>query len=353
MVEVETILQSLKPASARGSDLETRAGAVEGRLAKRASDFLLDLYAISRTSDIGHFQQTTLLRLRSEIPFTSAFWGMMRIGTQGEPTLHSIFAEALPVDFVREWETVKHGDELAALVLDRPGVVFDIRTADMNDRSFAAVVDRAGISTATSIAVPSPVPQLRTFLSLFRPAGASQFDLEDHYLQEFIMPHIAAAWHANRLQQLERWQAGRNGLHDAFAVSDKYGRLHACGEAFSALLRAEWPTWSGEDLPAELGDVVKNNQRYDGVRLSVEVSIRDDLVFLHAHRRTALDTLSPRETVISEQYRDGLSYKEIAKRLDCSPYTIRHHLRTIYGKLEIGDKTALIHLMGNVRSPEA
>jgi len=77
---------------------------------------------------------------------------------------------------------------------------------------------------------------------------------------------------------------------------------------------------------------------------------QNDLTLLQVRPRSALDRLSPRESEIVAWYREGLSYKQIAARLGCSPYTVRHHLREIYSKLGVCNKIALIRLAGDTRA---
>jgi RNA polymerase sigma factor (sigma-70 family) len=338
------------PANAgSGADM-TSSSPLDGNLARLASAFLLDLYAMSRTHSLDRFQAATLSRLRAVLPFGSAYWGMLHAHPDGPLTLHNSFVDGLSNEFVHDWETVKHKDQLAARVVARPGVAASVRTVDMNHREFLVMGKRFGIGSATSIAVVAPVPKLLTFLSFYRPADAPPFDQEDRCLQEFIMPHVAAAWHANWLHHFEGMHAGWDGPGRGFAVTDRYGVLHVSDAAFSALIRSEWRGWSGPELPLALRDSIDRDCNYDGDRLSVTVRRQNDLSLLQVRPRSALDRLSPRESEIVARYREGLSYKQIAARLDCSPYTVRHHLREIYSKLGVGNKVALLRLAGDTRA---
>lgn len=51
--------------------------------------------------------------------------------------------------------------------------------------------------------------------------------------------------------------------------------------------------------------------------------------------------LSPRERSVAVLYGQGLTYKEVARRLGISPATVRHHLRQAYAKLGIQDKAEI------------
>lgn len=67
----------------------------------------------------------------------------------------------------------------------------------------------------------------------------------------------------------------------------------------------------------------------------------------------AIGLLSPREREIADAYVGGASYKEIARRIDLSPATVRTHLRTIYRKLEVASKLELAETLRGETPHEA
>ena len=60
-----------------------------------------------------------------------------------------------------------------------------------------------------------------------------------------------------------------------------------------------------------------------------------------------LALLSERERLVAMKSAEGLTYREIADVLVIAPNTVRTHLSTIYKKLGVRNKAALIHLIGN------
>jgi len=320
------------------------ASSLDPGLARRCGAFLLDLHAMSRSVPFDRFQAAALARLRSDLPFRSAWWGMLRARPGDTLTLHSNFADALPNDFVPCWEDVKHKDELAAKVLAAPGIATSIEAAELPRNELLVMVERFGIRSATSVAVVDPARSMFTFLSLYRGSEAPPFDGGDRCLQEILMPHLAAAWHANWLHHFAAIRAGTEAPRDGLALTDRHGLLHANDGSFAALMRSEWPRWHGSTLPATLRDSIGGRGRYEGRRLHIEAVRQRDLTVLRVRPRHPLDALTPRETEIVRRYREGLSYKEIAVRLGCSPYTVRHHLRAIYAKLGVSNKAALVRL---------
>jgi DNA-binding NarL/FixJ family response regulator len=57
--------------------------------------------------------------------------------------------------------------------------------------------------------------------------------------------------------------------------------------------------------------------------------------------------LTPREFEILSLLAKGLRYKEIAAQLAISPSTVRAHLHSLYGKMEVGSRTeAVVKFLG-------
>ena len=60
-----------------------------------------------------------------------------------------------------------------------------------------------------------------------------------------------------------------------------------------------------------------------------------------------VESLSNREKEVAAAYAGGASYKEIARDLGISPTTVRSHLRTLYGKLNVTSKIALAQALAD------
>jgi len=58
--------------------------------------------------------------------------------------------------------------------------------------------------------------------------------------------------------------------------------------------------------------------------------------------RMRIDSLSPRELEVVAFVADGLSNKAIAKKMGISDNTVRHHLTSVYSKLETRDRIELL-----------
>jgi len=72
--------------------------------------------------------------------------------------------------------------------------------------------------------------------------------------------------------------------------------------------------------------------------------------------KNSIAKLTKREREIIELIAQGMKNKEIAERLSISPATVRHHLSTIFAKLEVPDRLKLLifaYEQGLVRTPPA
>jgi len=58
-----------------------------------------------------------------------------------------------------------------------------------------------------------------------------------------------------------------------------------------------------------------------------------------------LDSLSPREKETALLLKDGLTYKDIAEKLDITPRTVKAHAQKIYAKLDVKDRLSLALLL--------
>jgi DNA-binding CsgD family transcriptional regulator len=317
------------------------------RLARRTGAALLRLYELSRSGEISQFQQAALQRVADDLPFRSAWWGMARAQPGGGFALHSTFGLALPEHFVTSWESVVLEDELASAVTARPGITVRFAPDDFDrTRGLALMAQRYDIGSAVSTVIADRRLGLVSFLSLYRPASAPAFDENERCLKELLMPHLTATWHANWLQHFDRLRGADERRGGGLALADRHGILHVADAGFADLVRTEWSGWSGPALPPPLFALIDGEAAFQGRRLGVSSWREGDLIVLRAQPRAPLDWLSPREAEIAACYGRGQSYKEIAARLACSPYTVRHHLRGIYHKLGVSNKAALALLAG-------
>jgi DNA-binding NarL/FixJ family response regulator len=55
-----------------------------------------------------------------------------------------------------------------------------------------------------------------------------------------------------------------------------------------------------------------------------------------------LDSLTPREREVVRLISEGLKNKQIAQRLSVTDVTVRHHLTSVFSKLDVADRLSLV-----------
>jgi DNA-binding NarL/FixJ family response regulator len=114
------------------------------------------------------------------------------------------------------------------------------------------------------------------------------------------------------------------------------------------MLMSEWPGWTGPRLPAPLVDrIVARQPEFLGRQLHASIRWIGDHVLVSMRRREPRDMLTRRERDVANAFATGRSYREVAELLGLSPATVRHHLRSVYVKLDVTDKTAFAIRLGS------
>lgn len=305
-------------------------------------ELLLDLYRYARELPLGEFQRGVLDRLRELLPFDAAWWGMART----DRSLHSSYPYHLPPSFVDVWTQNRDGDDLAAAVTANPGVTvhFDSR-AMWNSAGMRELLKAFDIHQALCTLLMNPTLKVSTFLSLYRLSGRPRFSAAERAFKQLVMPHLWAAWTANWVAQLASARAHSASSQVAFAITDQQGTLHDAEPHFAILLRREWPEWRGPELPAPLRAGLDGGRPIEREHIVARMYPVRGLFLAELRARSLLEGLSPRELVIAEHFGRGESYKQVAAALRISPATVRAHLRAIYFKLGITDKTGLTRIL--------
>lgn len=307
---------------------------------------LLDLYRYARELSLADFQRRVLERLSEVLPFDAAWWGMSRLDRE----LHSSYPYRLPDHFVDYWRGIRTEDILAETVLSAPSrtVYFD-RQRLHSTPTYKAFTTEFDIRQVLCTLLMNPTLNLTTFLSLYRRSETPAYTEEERQLKQLVMPHLWAAWASNWIAQLASAKAHSFSNRVTLAVADQTGLLHAAEPRFSDMIQLEWPAWLGPELPAALRAGLKgatgNEPPSSGAQIVTRMIPVSGLFLVEVRQRSPLDRLTPRELLIAERFGSGKSYKEIAASLPVSPATVRAHLRAIYTKLEISDKTELATLL--------
>ena len=301
---------------------------------------LLDLYRFARELTLADFQRCVLERVSEVLPFDAAWWGM----TTPNRELHSSYPFKLPPRFVEHWTSIRDHDILAGEVERNPGVTILYGAKHIErDTFFAKFFSEFTVRQTLCTLLLNPTLNLSTFLSLYRLGDNPPFTEAERQFKQLVMPHLWAAWTSNWIAQLASAQAHSFSSRVALAVADQRGILHAAEPRFSELVKSEWPQWQGPALPPAVSG--RHEKPYAGAEILTRLLPVCGLFLVEVRALSPLDRLTARELSIAARFGNGESYKEIAAALPVSPATVRAHLRAIYTKLGISDKTELANLL--------
>ncbi|MFT4099461.1 MAG: helix-turn-helix transcriptional regulator [Burkholderiaceae bacterium] len=317
------------------------------------SDTLLELNVLARQSGTRAYQHQALARVQRILPFDFAWWGIMS-AHEDSFRLHSSHLFELPSGYIDVWERTKRDDNVARAVCKRPSRTLYFDDHELRSAPGLAVLTGAhGIHQAFCTSAYLPSESAFIFLSLYRARPSPRFTSDELLLNQYLMPHLCSSWSANREHQIDRLRIeASSSLDAAVALVDRGHELLNVEPDFLPLLRLEWPDDDGVTLPAPVIAWLRAGEASLKLRrIVLHRHAFDEFLLIEARRRTRADSLSPREAAIAEASGAGLSYKEIARRFDCAPATIRHHLRVIYEKLDVGDKATMIGALNRQTSP--
>ncbi|WP_075792140.1 helix-turn-helix transcriptional regulator [Massilia putida] len=299
---------------------------------QRYSRLIYDLHAGARDLPSAAFQDWAIARLRRDLPFASAWWGVATMDDAGDTVLHSA-GYGTRHDFAREIHAIRDVDDVRERILKPPGITV-LKAGHSADRVLRRFDARHDLHSILATAVPDSSGRLMQFISLYRPEGARPFTEAERAVKEALVPHLMRAWEAN-------WDAApASGSAPPAALLSVDGEVIAADAGFTALLRAAWPGWCGKRL-------VLRGDGFEGPRTataSVSITVAPGgapgtrRVLLRPNRN---GTLTAREHAVAGHYANGLSYKEIAKALGITPDTVRSYIKACYTKLEVRNKVQL------------
>ncbi|HTJ03125.1 MAG TPA: helix-turn-helix transcriptional regulator [Methylovirgula sp.] len=315
------------------------------------SNLLLELYQAAITTSPESFQTTALRLVDQAIGFDRAWWGIMAQKGSGFD-LHSSHRYELPDAFETQWEAIKSDDSLARDAHGKPRTTIHFDEKGLRSTPGLAELND-GHDLRQALCTSAFLPDRKSFLfvSLFRSGVRTRtFKQHEIALKQLLTPHLYACWRVNLLAELQRHQFGNNLNKRGVAFVDRQGTIVCTDASFAALLTERWPAWRGPRLPKMLMDAFVSrdaSSNRECLDLHVAWIQTGGLYRFEIRCASALDRLTPREREIAEYFAQAQSYKDIAARTALAPSTVRHHLRTIYAKLDISDKAQLVRLVDN------
>jgi DNA-binding CsgD family transcriptional regulator len=314
------------------------------------SNLLLVIYRLAQTSPPEEFQSRALDAVREVIDFDSAVWGSGVVVPEG-PYAHELYSHRQPPEMLANWDRIKHLDTLNREAFQNLGQTVN---ADISDPywqqhihpEILAHVTRYGMTHTLATINADMALGFFTGISLYRAIPDRPFSKTEAEIKQNLMPHLVEAWNTNRFNFISR-QSNSKQSAVARAIIDKEGILHNATQHFEQRVQSEWPTWNGPLLPVEMLDAFfsKRQQQFKGKDIVVTLTTINDLFLISIRKTSAVDNLSQREMSVANLFGRGIDYNGIAEELHISPATVRNHLKSIYSKLGVNNKTDLTRML--------
>lgn len=295
-------------------------------------DLILAIHDASMHLSPAEFQIWALGEIRRHVDFDFAIWG----GGNGQSRrLHTATVLDQVDTFFDTWESVKHEDQYADLVIGNTGKTWSIEQLPgfRHSRAYNEHWRCYGARQMVSTMEVDPHTGLHIFVTLARDSQTSVFKDRDTSLKNVITQHLFLASRHNDMHYLHASQTSA-------AFIDRQGLVHASMQDLRALFANEWNAQAGSRLPEAVTLALWHTGCYRGRNLSLHANPVGKRLLVRAVM-TPRATLSPREHEIASLYSQGNSYKVVAQILGVSPTTVRTHLARVYQKLGISDKGAL------------
>jgi len=296
------------------------------------SDFILAIHDASMYLSPADFHRWALKETRRHIDFDFAIWGG---GNGHSRQLHMATVLDQVDTFFETWESVKHNDQYADLVIGNTGQTWSIDQLP-EFRESEAYHEHWGRYHARQMVSTMEVDThtgLHIFVTLARDDQQAAFSAVDIQTKNLITQHLFLASRHNDMHYLRASQAPASFV-------DRRGLLHAALPEFCAMLVNEWGRQAWQRLPENVNQALWSTGRFHSDHISLNAERFNNRLLVRA-AVNPLVSLSPREEQVARLYAAGSSHKEVAQALAISPTTVRTHLARVYQKLSVSDKGAL------------
>jgi DNA-binding CsgD family transcriptional regulator len=320
---------------------------------QQLSRYLLTLTRGALEKPTHEFKDWALNETKHLIPFDSCVW-LMGNWMDEMPVINSIHTHQLRAGFIENWARFQHEDKLAREITSHNNHTLNVNVADeyASSNIYQHHCIPYGIQHIVATASIDRDTQLFCSMCLYRANTNQPFTEQERSLKEIIFEHLIEAVRINWLIHLPNMHAAHqpDGIN-AIAACNEQGLLHSSTPSFFAILRQEWPKWTGALLPDALLNAAHTNANYIGRNIIVSLFKTPESILLRARSKVPADSLTGRELAIAEQITEGHNCKAIALKMDVSPGTIKTHTANLYLKLNINSKAQLAQELHRMQPP--
>jgi len=210
-------------------------------------------------------------------------------------------------------------------------------------RTYATGAPAAPGAFELSVATVDPLTSLGARITFYRDVKDGDFSARERRFLDALGEHLAEGHAFASIQHLLRVTRAGSVMLSSNGVADRHGHVQVAPPDFQRLLRLEWPGWRERELPSPLAQLIREqgSGRHAGRRIVVKVSGMSDAFLLQARKRRRADALSEREREVATLLAGGLTYKEAARRLGLSPFTVRNHISSVFAKLRVNKQSEM------------
>ena len=317
------------------------------------SSALIELYEGAQNKHITVFPRYALEVIKKFIDFDAALIGLAKFDADGQMSATFAFNFEEDAQINDEYRSIAHRDPVSKIIFGNPGKAlnFDvsqfIKANAHEERDISAYVERRQHMHVLAIALHYCPKHGNLALSLRRADAKWAFLPAETQTLEVLMPHVRESFRINRALFSQQVESIATEPIGGFCIFDASGVIVYHDNPFEHFMRDAFPDYEGFKIPHNLLQNFLNKQQHRQAigHLLMQASWVGLFCFLSVRPSNKLDVLTQREHAVAQFYGTGLTYKEIGQELSISPATVRRHIESAYGKLNIKNKADLAFLV--------
>lgn len=311
---------------------------------EKFSNLILKLIASAVELPQVEYNARIVTLLSEVVHFDAAWWGWSSFPS-GRVMIVNAQRFYLPPNFEAAFKTVAQFDPFIRHGRNLPvfAIMLSPHTASVADE-YRAFTDRFGIEAIMNGHCRlEQSSAYNFFMSLYRGAGKPHFGQEDADGFRIILRHVEQALSLSLRAELQ----ARAGSRGEAALLDESGQIVRATPGFEPMLQAE-------GLPLRrtssiLRQLIHCGGLWRGTHLTLEAELyAPGLTRIRVARSGLWHQLSTQERRVAELLLAGRSAREIADLFHVSTNTVRNQIATIYRKLGVDSRIALLQRL----SPE-
>lgn len=318
------------------------------------ANLLLDIYDSAQHCTSPDFNQYALNKFKNVLQFDSAVIVDFSATQQQKFIIQSIHLHDAPVEKMLDrpkaigTESLNRNGALSSrdfvlkkALAERGKSVIANLTEGVSDLHVLDYCRKYETAHSLTFVAAQTATHTAPTIALWRAAKGNAYAEKDAHTADMLLPHILQARRINA-----RLHVSPSSSTDvsATALATPDGCLHFVEPEVIRLIQLEWNEWTPPLLPRLLVDSLKRNNEkmFVGVAICIKATLQGNMICMTiTAKRNQQMSLSTAEYRAARLAAEGLTYKEIARKLDISPATIRNQLHSAYRKLGVSNKTAL------------